>query len=171
MPDTRVLEALDRGRRTRWARFQAAFRERFWASVEKTSTCWLWRGVVLTNGYGQIEHLGKQRLAHRAALELAVGPIPAGLCVLHHCDVRACVRPDHLFLGTKADNYADAKSKNRHSHGLAHGCAKLTPAKVRRMRRDVPAGRASMRSFARRYGVSRATIASAVVGRTWSHVK
>lgn len=88
--------------------------ERFWSKVLKTPTCWLWQGKKFPRtGYGQFTIRRKTVLAHRTAHELAIGPIPAGMLVCHRCDVRDCVRPDHLFLGTYSDNMRDASSKMR----------------------------------------------------------
>lgn len=86
---------------------------RFWTKVQKSNGCWLWTGTK-TKGYGMI--LGPGRLplqAHRVAWTLIFGHIPDGLSVLHHCDVPLCVKPTHLWLGTQADNLADARAKGR----------------------------------------------------------
>lgn len=91
----------------------------FWPRVKKTATCWLWQGAMFGNGYGSCAHWGEGRhLVHRAAYRLLVGEIPDRLLVLHRCDVRNCVNPDHLFVGTHADNTRDmvAKGRNRSQH-------------------------------------------------------
>lgn len=71
--------------------------------------CWLWRGFVNEDGYGKLGALS----AHRLAWHLHYGPIPNGMQVLHKCDVRCCVNPDHLFLGTQRENIKDMVEKNR----------------------------------------------------------
>lgn len=90
---------------------------RLWAKVYKSSTCWLWLGAQYRNGYGHIrsdkEHGHKDKAAHRVAWELTNGPIPNGFVLCHRCDVRNCVNPDHIFLGTKQDNARDTASKGR----------------------------------------------------------
>ncbi len=92
--------------------------ERFWANVHRTETCWLWTGPTQSEGrYGMIWKNGRNRRAHHIAWELENGAIPDGLCVCHHCDVTLCVRPAHLFVGTRKDNTQDAKAKGRLKHG------------------------------------------------------
>ena len=88
----------------------------FWSLVIKTEYCWLWQGPCFKdNGYGRAFHDGHRQPAHRVAWELTNGPIPDGLFACHHCDVKPCVRPSHLFLGTQKDNMQDwtKKGKNR----------------------------------------------------------
>lgn len=88
--------------------------ERFFSKVEKTETCWNWtackRGKA---GYGAINVNGKVKDAHRLSYELHKGEIPEGLMVLHTCDNRLCVNPEHLFLGTAKDNWHDGFNKGR----------------------------------------------------------
>lgn len=96
---------------------------RFWEKVFKTETCWLWTGWR-HKGYGVISINQDPVRAHRFSWELHNGPIPVGdveICVLHHCDNPTCVRPDHLFLGTDADNAKDCIEKGRNSRGPEHG--------------------------------------------------
>lgn len=101
--------------------------ERFWARITKdASGCWLWPSLK-PNGYGQV-YVGRLPMyAHRAAWTLTNGEIPDGLFVCHVCDVRACVNPAHLFLGTASDNTRDSVRKGR---WIPRGCYKKRDAHV-----------------------------------------
>lgn len=107
---------------------------RLWRRVEITDGCWLWQGRVGTHGYGMLSHNGKLTTAHRVSYVLKYGDIPSGMIVCHHCDVRRCVNPEHLFLGTHLDNMRDCVAKGRHvaapNVGMTH-CSRgheYTPA-------------------------------------------
>jgi len=107
-------------------RFDKKFRKRFWAQVEKGSgsACWVWRGYLRKDGYGQLQcraASGMPLYVHRVAWELRNGPPPAGAHVLHRCDTPACVRPGHLFLGTHLDNVQDRVVKGRTASGDNNG--------------------------------------------------
>ena len=94
---------------------------RFWDKVNKTDTCWLWTGNTEKIGYGIFKLKGKALKAHRLSYAYHKNSIPAGNMVLHRCDVRNCVNPDHLFLGTQTDNMRDMTAKGRHwANGKTH---------------------------------------------------
>ncbi len=148
---------------------------RFWPKVHKTDGCWLWTGATL-QGYGKIGaggHKGRPLSAHRVSYEIHYGPIPEGMHVCHRCDNPSCVRPDHLFIGTPADNIADMFSKGRNpprdNKGVRNGSAKLTAEKVVEIRRDRAAG-VLLKDLARKHGVSLTTISGAARGRNWQHI-
>lgn len=95
--------------------FSDTFEARFWAQVNKTDSCWLWIGAT-QKGYGAINKGARTSgliRAHQASWILHNGTIPEGMSVLHHCDVPACIRPDHLWIGTQKDNMHDAVHKSR----------------------------------------------------------
>src|SRR5258707_3363633 len=83
---------------------------------EPMSECWIWVGVTRPNGYGQVTATTTKRdkLAHRRSWELFRGTIPKGMFVCHRCDVKSCVNPYHLFIGTPSDNRVDCQRKGRH---------------------------------------------------------
>ena len=142
---------------------------RFWDKVEKGDGCWLWTGAKHGGGYGAFWDGVRMVTAHRFAYELCVGPIPDGLYALHHCDVRPCVNPEHLFLGTNRENLRDMVNKGRQLRGERNVQSKLTEDDVREMR-IANAGGESLASLGRRYGVSYTTIQKAVQRRSWGHV-
>ena len=153
-----------------------SFEERYWSRVDKTGDCWLWGGKLGPTGYGAAMFDGKTKRVHRISWEKAFGDIPAGLAVCHRCDVRNCVRPEHLFLGTHAENMADCSRKGRISRapnpanqGSRNKLAKLTEASAASIRRRRAAG-ASLRELAAEFGVGETTVCAVTRGRTWRHV-
>jgi hypothetical protein len=95
----------------------------FWTKVKRSADCWEWQGGKATGGYGQARdgRTGRKTGTHRIAWTLTFGPIPSGFCVCHHCDNPPCVRPNHLFLGTVADNNRDMTAKGRSATGNRSG--------------------------------------------------
>jgi hypothetical protein len=143
------------------------WQERFWPKVDQTGECWLWTAAVDGRGYGKLQvgtfHEPRYANAARLSYELAYGPIPAGRNVLHQCDVRRCVRPDHLFRGTTTDNQRDMARKSRST-------AKLSHEQVAELRRLHQAGLLNMSGAARHYGVSVTSIWRAVHRYTHTHL-
>jgi hypothetical protein len=143
------------------------FVKRFWSYVSKSNRCWNWVGGCDNDGYGSFWTGKKQVRAYRVSWRLAFGPIPQGQQVLHDCDNRKCVRPDHLFLGDNAANMADKVAKGRQAKGENNGCSKLTATEVARAR-ELSASGQSGRSID--LGVNESTIRRALSGVTWGDV-
>jgi len=122
----------------------------------------LWNASIRENGYGQFYVNGKTVKAHRYAYELAHGKIEDDRLVCHRCDVRACVNPDHLFLGTNAENTADMVSKNRSGIGKR----KLTEAHVR----EILASTETQRQLAERFQISIQHVYDIRRGTSWKHL-
>ncbi len=142
--------------------------ERFVRHIDREAgECWLWRGARQSRGYGSVGLRGRTENAHRAAWWMATGEWPpAELQVCHRCDVRLCVRPAHLFLGTATDNMRDAKEKGRLCTGAGNGRAKLTLATVRALR-AAPAPLAVLEEIANRHGVSVRHLTDVAAGEYW----
>jgi hypothetical protein len=138
---------------------------------EPMTGCALWLGGSKPKGYGAIYLAGATRIAHRVSYEAHVGPIPDGLWVLHRCDTPACINPEHLFLGTVADNHRDMRAKGRQAVMLGEdgSNAKLRTADIPAIRSRTHAGE-SAASIARDYGVSKKAIVDIASGRTWTTV-
>lgn len=157
----------NKNQRSGYSKAQLFFDKVCWGTTE----CWYWRGFVNHLGYGI---LGRSR-AHRESYELFKGKIPIGLSVLHTCDVRNCVNPDHLFLGTQADNMRDAFAKGRGkapppSRGEKNSMSKFTKEIVLSVRRDYDTGKYTQRSLAIKYNMSFMNVSRIVRRKSWSHV-
>lgn len=133
------------------------------------SACWEWTGYRNPKGYGMIRVGHRMELTHRVAYRLAHGEFDPALRVCHACDNPGCVRPDHLWIGTDADNVKDRDAKGRtgtRPTGTEHHRSRLTADAVRLIRQSDM----SLRELSHLLGVSRAAISHVRAGRCWRHV-
>lgn len=151
---------------------RGTLQQRFWSKVDRGGDCWLWTAARSPLGYGKIS-VGRSgegvELAHRVSWEIHFGPVPDGMCVLHRCDNPPCVRPDHLFLGDRADNAADSAAKGRTRSGESNHNAKLSSSSVALIRSRV-AGGESNTSVARDFGITQSAVSMIVNRRRWGRV-
>ena len=151
--------------------------ERFWPKIEfgrinplPLGRCWEWRHARAEFGYGLFWDGRRMARAHREAWTFTFGPIPPDVLVLHHCDNPPCIRPDHLFLGTDADNVADMHRKGRGNVGERNGKAILAADDVRHVRAWLAAG-FTQQSVAAAYGVGHGTVHMIRAGKNWRTVE
>ena len=149
--------------------------KRFWEKVDKTDTCWNWTAAKSSKGYGRFKLDGKLQSPHVLSFKLTTGLNTAGKQVCHHCDNPSCVNPDHLFLGTNADNMKDCYNKGRSSFvvgnkGSAQHNSKLTEEQVLEIRRLYATGNYSHRALAKIYNVNHRLIGNIVKRLCWKHV-
>lgn len=153
--------------------------DRFWSKVQKTNTCWLWTGAhsVLQKNpkfqYGIMIVCWKRRMAHHLSWEIANNKkIPKGMCVLHKCDVPLCVRPDHLWIGTQADNVRDRVSKGRSAspRGEKNCRSKLKEKDIHKIRRMIREG-IKDDVIGKKFCVQRWTICRIRYNKNWAWLK
>lgn len=163
--------------------------ERFWSRVDKTDDCWNWTGPKTADGYGRLYREGKTIRAHRLSYEMHHGPVPSGLIVCHRCDNPSCVNPDHLFVGTGAENIADCEAKGRRNvparsgdfhwtkrrpdrvaKGQVFSRSEITDELVRRLRARYAEGGITQRELAAQHGISHKNLSLILAGKTWKHV-
>lgn len=145
--------------------------ERISPFIEKTDSCWLWTGDLNRAGYGRFIYGGKRWTAHRASYQVYIGDLPpvergTKCCVLHRCDNPRCANPDHLFLGSQADNMRDKAEKGRAigAHpGEKHHCAKLTRVQVDMIRAEPE----RKQEWIKLFGVARRTVEDVMKMKTW----
>lgn len=152
------------------------------AYPEAISGCWLWHGGISSSGYGVLGtgRRGQTIRAHRYAYETFVGPLVEGLDVCHKCDVRACVNPDHLYLGTRKENMQDAVRRGRicagerrarvSARGERHGNTRLTELDVRCIRNLRHIWGEKLEHIAWAFGISVTSVSAIINRRVWTHV-
>lgn len=157
-----------------------ADKARFWSKVDKSAGpdgCWLWTACKFHDGYGCFIIRKKLHRAHRLSFIIENGAIPQGdghhgTCVCHRCDVRECVNPSHLFLGSHQENVTDKMNKGRggQKRGEGNGRAKLTEVEVLQMRKDFQNGVFTYSDLAAKFKMDASSIKDAVTGKTWRHL-
>ena len=148
--------------------------EIFWRHVQRgaPTECWLWIGARFANGYGRVRlSTLRTSVAHRLAWRLTYGDVPTDRFVCHHCDVRSCCNPAHLFLGTAVDNVQDCIRKGRRAmlRGTAHPNARLTEDDVVAIRRRREDGEPLL-GIALAFGITRSMVSLIAHRRAWSHL-
>lgn len=140
-------------------------------STPNKNGCILFLGAVGNRGYGNFWANRKNNAAHRISYKLFVGKIPKRKLVLHKCDIRHCINPKHLFLGTQQDNIDDMCNKKRNSCGIGqkHGMAKLTNRKVINIRKFLSQGM-SIHDLCKKYKITRRNMEDIRNGKIWKHL-
>lgn len=135
---------------------------------EPNSGCWLWLGGTNQKNYGHIwsSELKRHQRAHRMVYQILVGAIPAGKQLLHSCDNPYCVNPDHMFVGSNAENMADRNAKSRQAKGETCALSKLTEDQVKEIRTSLDMTAA----IAEKFNTSRRNVYDIRKRRTWKHI-
>jgi HNH endonuclease/Sigma-70, region 4 len=137
---------------------------RFMYYVEKTDTCWLWTGAKNRQGYGKVCYQGNTTTpAHRASYMIFKGEITNGLLVCHSCDVKACVNPDHLWLGTNSDNIQDMCKKGRNP-------SKLKPQDILKMRDLAENQGYTQKQLCELFGITNGTVSQIINRKKWTFI-
>lgn len=143
--------------------------ERFWSNVDKSGDCWIWMGVIASQGYGVVGFGKQQYKAHRIAYFLKHGPFKNSLLCCHKCDNPKCVNPDHIFTGTHHDNAVDAFSKGRRAVGEKCNLSKLTNDEVLQIVSLHKQGLSDC-EIGRRFGIVSSGVRYILTGKSWRHV-
>lgn len=140
---------------------------RFWRHVKKTRTCWVWKRHN-RNRYPSIIWNGKLFACHRFSWIIHNGKIPSDKFVLHRCDNKKCIRPEHLFLGNHSDNMNDASIKGLIPHAEKHHSSKLTKTSVRYIRNHYKKGNGP--ELAKKFNVAPVQIYAVIHGISWKTI-
>lgn len=134
------------------------------AETTKQGDCLIWTKAKGANGYGYIRNDRKIIAVHKAVAEIKYGQIPNGHVVMHSCDNRACINPDHLLIGTQKDNLHDMWAKNRAHNGV------LSPEQIKNIKERFQPRHPQngARALAREFGVTHQAISKVVRGKSWN---
>jgi len=142
----------------------------FWVNVKNKDECWLWLGKLNQWGYGRFYKNGFTAMAHRVAYELTTNKNIDGLIAMHTCDNPACCNPNHLVMGTHADNQKDKYKKNRQAKGEMMGSSILTNEQVIEARKKYKPHKITYQMLANEYGVCKDTMQKAIRKINWKHL-
>ena len=138
--------------------------------VEDENGCWLWTGHIDSKGYGRFAGMDGEFRAHRISYGLHNGEIPDSGWILHKCDVRNCVNPEHLFLGDNDANMQDKCEKERQTRGVCVHTAVLTEESVIKIRKLYVVGDTTIKNLAQQFGVSQTAVQNVVSYTSWKHL-
>lgn len=143
---------------------------RFMSKVKFSNGCWEWTGYLTKSGYGKVSVDGYKWLAHRYAYQQWNGPLIDGLVIMHECDNKKCVRPNHLTQGTTAKNNADAHARGLiNKKGIANSSAKLSEEEVYQIRQLLNIGMPHT-VLAKKFGISTRSVWNIAHFKTWTHL-
>jgi hypothetical protein len=142
---------------------------KFWGQIKKED-CWLWTGELNMHGYGVIFLNYKEVSAHRYSYKKLKSEIPENMYVLHTCDIRKCVNPEHLFLGNAKDNAIDAMQKDRLRKGSSVGTSKLTEDQVREIRRLHEQEGLKYNEISKNFCITQDMISKIIRRKAWCHI-
>lgn len=145
--------------------------ERFITKIHKTASCWNWIAGKGWNGYGRFKFQGKMIKAHRFSYLLYIGDIPENMLILHSCNNRACVNPEHLLLGNHTQNMQHRQESNRQVQGEKHHQAKLTDKKVKEIRKLYSSQKISQKKLSEKYNIGTTQISRIINNQNWRNLK
>ena len=141
-----------------------AFEEKY--IPEPNSGCWIWMGSLNAGGYGEFRYGTKSIKAHRYSFFFHKGPISHGKFLLHSCDMRSCVNPDHLRVGSHVDNMSDMVKRGRSPRGERAAKSKLTNDQVQAIR----VAKGNYNEIADRFGIGAGQARRIILNEHWKHL-
>lgn len=144
---------------------------KIFTKIQKTTSCWLWTGACDINGYGIFNMYNKCWRVHRLSYIIHYGNFNQKMCILHKCDIRNCVNPNHLFIGTRQDNHRDMHNKNRYPCGEDHGNSTISEVEVRQLLIEIYNYKFnSIQEVCEVYKIGKEVVHSILNGKTWKHI-